>query len=88
MEYWPSPNKEKPMSNSVDKMKNCGISKIHFPSMASALSQLILKKGFVTLKGQKKNMLHQSIEIGAGVRIRDLGQLNVLVPLTKPRSDA
>ena len=30
----------------------------------------------------------KQIEIGAGVRIRDLGQLNVLVSLTKPRSDA
>ena len=56
------------------------ISKIYFPSRASALSQLILKKGWVTSNGRQENVLHQSIEIGAGVRIRDLGQLNVLVP--------
>ena len=47
--------------------------------MTKALSQLILKRGLVTAEQQHCNELYQIIEIGAGIRIVDVGQPNVLV---------
>jgi hypothetical protein len=41
--------------------------------MATALSQLILKRGLMTTEKQQ-NVLYQSIEIEAGIRRGDVGQ--------------
>ena len=35
----------------------------------------------------KQQKLHQSIEIGAGIRIEDVGQPNILVPIQKTRKE-
>ena len=44
------------------------------------MSQLLQMKGLVVLKRQlQNNLLYQSIEIGAGIRNGDVGQLNILV---------
>ena len=50
--------------------------------LTTALYQLILKKGLVAMEGQENNVLYKYIEIGADIRIGDVGQPNILVPLT------
>jgi hypothetical protein len=45
------------------------------------MSQLILKRGFVATEGKQNNVSYQGIEIGAGIRVEDVGQPNIQVSL-------
>ena len=49
--------------------------------MTTALSQLVLKRGVMN------NVLYQSIDTGVGIRLVDVGQPNILVPLEETSFD-
>ena len=49
----------------------------------SYLNQLILRTVLLAAEGQHNYLSYYKIEIRAGIRTRDIGQLNILVPLIK-----
>ena len=50
--------------------------------MRTGLSQLIVRKGLVTVDGQQNNILYEDIEIGAGIYKGGVSQPKVLVTLS------
>ena len=52
-----------------------------FDNCFSLERQLILRKDLVAIDGQQKNVSYKSLEIGAIIRIGDVGQPNISVPL-------
>ena len=52
--------------------------------LTTALRQLSLERGLAATEGRQTNLMHQEIQIGAGIRTWIVGQPNVLVPLFHP----
>ena len=49
--------------------------------MTKALNQLVLKRGLVAAEEQQNNVSYQSITIGAGVLLGNVGRPYILAPL-------